>query len=207
MTAEAKLRTWGCHWRARLDGSPVERLGFTHTEPEMKPGDVLKEIEILKERFPRMDFDQAREAVKYAPMPRTAPMTPRTPGMADLEREVSLAIQTTGDNLWETCKSEAGGVVAPLKVCEKLLVGHTPDGTVYGSTVMVRQDMRLSDHQGRLMARLGVRYLVRQVYVIGTGVRRWPGSSFDWIYPYAIVERARKSDGREATLNLVKSWI
>ena len=180
-SAETKLRVWGVHWRARLEGYPLENLSV---EPlrVIEEGDTEKEINALKLLHPRLTPEEAREAIKYGPTRRHMPVSYGLPDMADLENAVFLASRRAADALWERFTSEELG-------CE-------PEALLWTSW------------KGKVTAVQAVKYLVREVYVVGRGLRgSWRPTEFDFIYPYAIEQRARKSNGREATLGLVKASL
>lgn len=178
-SAETKLRTWGAHWRARMEGYPLENLS---REPLriIEEGDTEKEIIALKKLHPKLTPEEALEAIKYGPTRRHIPVSYGLPDMAQLENAVFKASRTTAEALWERFTTEELG-------CE-------PEALLWTSW------------KGNVFAVQAVRYLVREVYVVGRGVRgSWRPTEFDWIYSYAIDRRARKSNGREATLSMVRA--
>lgn len=181
---ETLLRVWGSHWRARLEGAPKERLGSDREVLELQEGDVLAHIEAMKALHPRLTYEEALEAVKYGQGARCHPLSHTLPDMAGLERTVSLACLGVGSLLWERYWSEN------LRYPD---ISGAPSNA----------------YQGRLMCRVGVRFLVREVYVLGrTSLRsKWPGSSFDWLYPYAEERPEKRRCGREATIARVKAEL
>lgn len=177
------LREWGAHWKARLSGHPRENLS-KEINARKDAGDTLKEIEALKQLYPHMSYEDALDAQKYAPLPRRPQVSPPVPGMAQIERDVSHACKTIGEMIWDRFCLDELGISDP---------GDIP-----------------STHwQGRQQAILGVRFLVREVYVIGTPVRspKYPKSSFDWCYPYAARAKDRTDDGKLTTLRLVRAEL
>ena len=174
---DGKLRVWGFHCRARMEGCPKEDLSRESTVLK-EAGDNIAEAAALKILHPRLTEDEAREAMKYGPPARCRPVSYQLPEIAQLEREVSQATMKVGVELWERFAYEELGVTD-------------------------WSDLPSSYWQARLQSVQGVRYLVRQVYVLGTKVRQWPGSSFDWVYPYAIKENRKDRHGREVTVRLV----
>lgn len=184
MTAETVLRTWGMHWRARMEGCPKERLGRDAEVLELQEGDALAHIEAMRALHPRLGYEEAVEAVKYGPSAKCHPLSYELPEMAQIERDVSMACLAVGTVLWERYWAENGRY------------------PVFDGSPSNRW-------QGEKMARFGVRFLVRQVYVLGcTSLRsKWPGSSFDFLYPYAEQRPDRRRSGRESTIGLVKAEI
>lgn len=210
MSAESVLRAWGLHWRARLEGCPKERLAPDRAVLELAEGDALKHIEAMKVLHPRLTYEEAVEATKYGPVPRSHPLSYELPSIAQIERQVSVACLAVGSSLWERYKSESGwSPQPPPKFRTRLRVEIDRDGQWWGIEEP-HPDVLLprSEFQGRVFANVGVRYLVRQVYVCGCGTRsKWPGSSFDWLYPYASDPDHRNGNGRESTVRMVRSEI
>lgn len=178
-SAETKLRTWGAHWRARMEGYPLENLS---REPLriIEEGDTEKEIIALKKLHPKLTPEEALEAIKYGPTRRHIPVSYGLPDMAQLENAVFKASRTTAEALWERFTTEELG-------CE-------PEALLWTSW------------KGNVFAVQAVRYLLRQVYVCGVGTRsKWPKSSFDFIYPYSMEPSQRRGrNGVESVIAMVK---
>lgn len=177
------LREWGAHWKARLSGNPRENLS-KEINARKSAGDTLKEIEALKQLYPHMSYEDALDAQKYAPLPRRPPVSFPIPGMAQLERDVSLACRSVGEDMWARfCREELG--------------------------IVDSEDIPSTNWQGNQQAILAVRFLIRQVYVIGTPVRspKYPKSEFDWIYPWSQRAKDRTADGKLTTLRIVRSLL
>lgn len=203
--AEAKLRTWGAHWSARLDGCAKENLSVEPMRVQ-EEGDNEKATLALKLLHPRLTPEEALEAIKYGPTRRHVPVSYGLPDMAQLDMEVSLACRTVAETLYGAYKCQNGAnPEAPLLFKKQMTVCQVGDD-VFGQVLTRRENVRLTGHQGAVFSRLAVRFLVREVYVLGVGLRsKWRGSSFDFLYPYALEPKDRRGQsGREATLNMVK---
>ena len=199
---DGKLRVWGAHWRARAEGCPKEDLS---REPliVLEEGDNEKEIEAMKVLHRNLTPDEAAELRKYGPNRGAHPLSYELPDMAQLEREVSDACSRVGAAIWERYKHETEW--APGGRHRTVIRTESREDGLWGILEHENANVPLSDWQGLLFARIGVRFAVRQVYVCKAGTRsQWPGSSFDFLYPYVTEPGQRRGrNGVEAVIAAV----